>query len=251
MSREATAEDELPPDGEMPSELEEILGEETPLRLSIPDVPDATKPLMPFTGILGVTLEQLGLPDNAKTMGRNNLMKFVQVMTKPVGLINLTNNTDTKVQFARPFTGSFDSVTIFVFLPDQIGLLIQEEGDPTIKISLLPEQLQELYMEAPVVQLKRRPITGRPVEEEIKPPIIIGQNPIMAKTRRRPLVANVPRAPLIEVAQEEKKEEQVVKPVIRKRPVVVQPPQEPQQPQPLNSKPKNVTRRRPRVVNTF
>lgn len=256
MSRESTAEDELPPEGEMPADLEEILGEGTPLRLSIPDVPDSTKPLMPFTGILGVTLEQLGLPDDAKTMDRDNLIKFVQVMSKPVGLINLTGNADTKVQFARPFTGSFDSVTIFVFLPDQIGLLIQEEGESTVKITILPEQLQELYKEAPVVQLKRRPITAPPVEEERKHPIIIGQNPIMAKTRRRPLVANVPRAPLVEVASvvtEAKKEVEpvVAKPAPRKRPVVVQTETVQQaQPSKINNKPKNVTRRRPRVVIT-
>ena len=55
MSREATVENEQPPEGEMPAALEAILGEGTSLRLSIPDVPDETKPLTPFQGILGVT----------------------------------------------------------------------------------------------------------------------------------------------------------------------------------------------------
>ena len=58
MSREATAENEAPPKGEMPAELEAILGEDTPIRLSIPDVPDKTQPLTPYQGILGINLAQ-------------------------------------------------------------------------------------------------------------------------------------------------------------------------------------------------
>jgi hypothetical protein len=191
MSREATAENEEPPEGEMPAELEAILGEGTPLRLSVPDVPDATQPLTPFQGILGVTLSQMGLADDAKKLKKENLIKFVQTASKPIGVIDLTGNNNSdedSVQFVRPFTGSFDSVTIFVFLPDQIGLLIQEEGESSVKIAALPETIQELYKEAAVVQLRRRPVAAV-VEEEKKVPLIIGQNPIMAKPRRKPLVA--------------------------------------------------------------
>jgi hypothetical protein len=200
MSREADAENEEPPEGEMPAELEAILGEGTPLRLSIPDVPDVTKPLTPFQGILGVTLSQMGLADDAKKLKKDNLIKYVQTTSKPVGVIDLTGNNNSEedsVQFVRPFTGSFDSVTIFVFLPDQIGLLIQEEGESSVKIAVLPETLQELYREAAVVQSRRRPVAA-PVEEEKKVPLIIGQNPIMAKPKRKPLVASAPAAPLVE-----------------------------------------------------
>jgi hypothetical protein len=199
MSREADAENEEPPEGEMPAELEAILGEGTPLRLSVPDVPDATQPLAPFQGILGVTLSQMGLADDAKKMKKENLIKFVQTTTKPIGVIDLTGNNNSEedsIQFVRPFTGSFDSVTIFVFLPDQIGLLIQEEGESSVKIASLPETIQELYKEAAVVQMRRRPVAV--VEEEKKVPLIIGQNPIMAKPRRKPLVASAPGAPLVE-----------------------------------------------------
>jgi hypothetical protein len=205
MSREATAENEAPPEGEMPAELKAILGEDTLLRLSIPDVPDKTQPLTPYQGILGITLGQIGLADNATSMKKENLVKYVQITSKPIGLIDLSGNNDTDedpLQFVRPFTGSFDSVTIFVFLPGQIGLLIQEEGEPTVKIASLPDALQELYRSAPVVQMRRRPVaattTTAPVEEERKPPMIIGQNPIMAKTRRKPLVASALTVPLVE-----------------------------------------------------
>ena len=235
MSREATVENEAPPKGEMPAELEAILGEDTPIRLSIPDVPDETQPLMPYQGILGITLGQIGLADDATTMKKENLVKYVQLTSKPIGLIDLSGNNDTDedpIQFVRPFTGSFDSVTIFVFLPGQVGLLIQEEGEPTVKIASLSDALQELYRSAPVVQMRRRPVaatttttttaTALPVEEERKLPLIIGQNPIMAKTRRRPLVASAAAAPLVEA-----------------------------EPKTANNKPKNNknrTRRKPRVA---
>jgi hypothetical protein len=201
MSREANAENEEPPEGEMPAELEAILGEGTPLRLSVPDVPDATQPLAPFQGILGVTLSQMGLADDATKMKKENLIKFVQTTSKPIGVIDLSGNNseEDSIQFVRPFTGSFDSVTIFVFLPDQIGLLIQEEGESSVKIAVLPETLQELYREAAVVQSRRRPVAALATqEEEKKVPLIIGQNPIMAKPRRKPLVASAPSAPLVE-----------------------------------------------------
>ena len=249
MSREATAKNESPPEGEMPSELEEILGKDTPLRLSIPDVPDETKPLTPYQGILGITLDEIGLTDDARTMKKENLVKYVRLTSKPIGIINLSGSNNTKenpIQFVRPFTGSFDSVTIFVFLPGQLGLLIQEEGEPTVKIASLPDDVQELYRNAAVVQMRRRPVaatnatatnvtatnatatnaTVKPPEEERKVPLIIGQNPIMAKTRRKPLVASAVAAPL------------VVAPLVAK----------PLEAKPLEAKPKNRTRRKPRVA---
>jgi hypothetical protein len=250
MSREATVEDEQPPEGEMPESLEAILGEGTTLRLSIPDIPDKTQPLMPFTGILGVTLEQLGLDNNATIIKKENLIKYVQVTTKPIGLIDLRESSESlkdSVQFVKPFTGSFDSVTIFVFLPDQIGILIQEEGDSTVKISALPESIQELYKGAPVVQMKRRVILP-PKEEEIKVPLIIGQNPIMAKLKRRPLVATTAQAPLVPAESKPVEEaKQPLKP--RRRPIVAATAKAKEESNiKPNNKPRNTTKRKPRVA---
>jgi hypothetical protein len=204
MSREATAENEAPPEGELPAALEGILGADTPLRLSVPDVPDATKPLAPFTGLLGVTLDQLGLEDDAKQLKKENLVKYVQVMSKPIGILDLTGG-GARVEFVRPFTGSFDAVTVFVFLPDQIGLLIREEGDSTVKIATLPEAIQEKWRDAAVVQLRKKPaiaaaVTASTQEDEKKVPLVIGQNPIMAKAKRKPLVAQASAAPLVVAA---------------------------------------------------
>lgn len=247
MSREATAENEAPPEGIMPPELETILGKDTPLRLSIPDVPDETQPLTPYQGILGITLDQIGLADNATIMKKENLVKYVELTSKPIGIIDLSGTTNTEenlIQFVRPFTGSFDSVTIFVFLPGQIGLLIQEEGEPTVKIASLPDNLQELYKNA-IIQMRRRhvvadatnatDITNAPVkvvEEERKVPLIIGQNPIMAKTRRKPLVASAVTAPLVEAKPLDAKALDT-KALDAKA---------------LDTKPKNRTRRKPRVA---
>lgn len=213
MSKEEAVEE--PPEGEMPAELEEILGEDTNIRLSIPDITDPTQPLMPFTGILGITLGQFGLPDNATMIKKENLIKYVQTTTKPIGIINLSGSEEEAIQFVRPMTGSFDSVTILVFLPEQRGILIEEEGEPTVKIASLPETIQEIYRESPVIQLRRKQIIT-PIEEKIVP-LIVGQNPVMTKTRRRPLVANAPSAPLIEASK-------------------------------APNKPKNTTRRRPRIA---
>ena len=227
MSRNITAADEIPPEGTMPIELETILGKDTRLRLSIPDVTDQSQPLMPFTGILGITLEQLGLQNTAKILKQENLIKYVQLTSKPIGIINLqtpihSNVIKDVIQFIRPFTGSFNSATIFVFLPDQIGLLIEEEGEPTVKISTLPETIQQIWKNASVVQLRKRQLVI-PAEEEKKVPLIIGQNPIATKPRR-PLVALEPlMQPQIEIKKNNN----------------------------IKNKPKNISRRKPRVAHNI
>jgi hypothetical protein len=109
------------------------------------------------------------------------------------------NSEEDGIQFIKPAVGGpFESVTIIILLVDQIGILIQEEGEPTVKIESLPETLQEVFREAPILRLRKR-LVATPLEEEQKVPLIIGQNPIMAKPRRRPLVATAVQAPLVEV----------------------------------------------------
>lgn len=193
--------DEEEPKGDMPSELQEILGEDTTLRLSIPDVLDKSQPLVPLSGILGITLQQLGLNNVGRRLKKENLVRYVQATSKPIGMIDLSgaNSDEDAIQFIKPAVGGpFDSVTIIIFLSDQVGVLIQEEGESTVKIESLPETLQEVFREAPIVRLRKRPV-AQPLEEEQKVPLIIGQNPIMAKPRRRPLVATAVQAPLVEL----------------------------------------------------
>jgi hypothetical protein len=67
---------------------------------------------------------------------------------------------------------------------------MEEEGNPYVNITSLPETLQELYYKSKLVKLKK--------EEYIEPqiPIIIGQNPIMTKKKRIPLAASKISKPL-------------------------------------------------------
>jgi hypothetical protein len=211
------------PKGKMPQELESILGEDTTLRLSVPDVPDKSQPLVPLSGVLGITLQQLGLNNEEQRLKKENLIKYVQATSKPIGMIDLSgaNSEEDGIQFIKPAVGGpFESVTIIILLVDQVGILIQEEGEPTVKISSLSETLQEVFREAPIVRLRKR-LVSKPLEEEQKVPLIVGQNPIMTKPRRRPLVATTVQAPLVEAS-----------------PPIVQ----------LENKSRNRSRRKPRVA---
>jgi hypothetical protein len=227
MSRNATPEDEVPPEGELPAELAALLGEDTPLRLRVPDVPDTTQPLMPFTGILGVTLEQLGLADDATTIRPENLNKYVLLTSKPVGLIDFRTATGgagsvgPNIMFVRPMTGSFESVTIFVLLPTEIGLLIQEDGESSVKISALPEAIQTKWQEAKIVARPKRPTIAPPPEEEVKIPVLIGKKPIKTTLRKRPLIATIPTAPLVEAPPRNNTvRNTIARKTLKKRPVI-------------------------------
>jgi hypothetical protein len=225
--------DEEQPKGEMPSELKSILGENTTLRLSVPDVPDKSQPLVPLSGVLGITLQQLGLNNEEQRFKKENLIRYVQATSKPIGMIDLSGLNDLDedtIQFIKPAVGGpFESVTIIILLPDQVGILIQEEGEPTVKISSLSETLQEVFREAPIVRLRKR-LVAQPVEEEQKVPLIVGQNPIMAKPRRRPLVATAVQAPLVQAPL-------VQAPLVEAPPTAIAP-----------NKSRNRSRRKPRVA---
>jgi hypothetical protein len=165
MSRE---EENVEKKSELPPELEDMVT--NPNIVLSPEVP-----LSAFQGILGITFEQFGVEEGATILTKDNLIQYVKHTQKPIGMIDLINNT---TQFIRPFNGSFDSVTIFVFLPDRMGLLM-EESEPTVKIASLSEDLQEMYRNAALVQIKKVKV------EQVEQKVVIGQNP----PRRRPRVA--------------------------------------------------------------
>jgi hypothetical protein len=147
-----------PPEGELSPELQQILGEETNLRLLVPRNPNQEQPLLPFTSIFGMTLNQLGLKDNDSLLTRKALIKYVQETSLPIGMINLTGKpyeNEPPIQFVRPATGIFTSVMVVVFLPDRIGLLTEEIGVPTVTISVFSELLQERWKKAGMVMLQK------------------------------------------------------------------------------------------------
>jgi hypothetical protein len=156
-SREQT-EVRTPPDGELSPELQQILGEDTNLRLLVPRNPNQEQPLLPFTSIFGMTLNQLGLQNNDSLLTRKALIKYVQETSLPIGMINLTGKpyeNEPLIQFVRPATGIFTSVMVVVFLPGRIGLLTEEIGVPTVTISTFSESLQERWKKAGIVLLQK------------------------------------------------------------------------------------------------
>jgi len=195
MSKEPDDSDITVPEG---LELKELLGEDSNLRVRILEQKDPSKPLLPFTSILGISLGGLGLNENATIFGKEQLITYVRKISKPIGMINLIelSDDDKNIQFVKPFIGSFDKVMILVFLPNAIGVLIEENGNPEVKLASLPERIQERWKSAGLVQKN----VERKQVEEVEPvaPVLIGQNPLIRKPRK-PLVAQA--AQVAQVAQ--------------------------------------------------
>jgi len=193
-SREATEDDHTVPEGEMPAALQAIMGADTPFRLRIPPNVNPAQPFLPFTAILGITMGQLGLEEDAPRLTKNALIQYVKYTSKPIGIINLTGDVpegEKDVMFARPFTGVFQSVTILVFLPGQTGILVEEDGVSTVHLANLPEAIQLRWKSAGLVQMRTK--QAAPVAA----PIEIGKNPqvpvvplvVQAAQKRGPRIA--------------------------------------------------------------
>lgn len=184
MSREPDETDRQLPDGELPDALRQLIGEDTSLRLRVPSNSNPLQPLIPFTSILGLTLEQLGLNDNSPRFTKEALVQYVRRTSTPIGMINLSGvipDDEKQIMFAKPFSGSFLSSIILVFLPDRAGLLVEENGVPTVKIANLPDVIVQRWKQAGLVTLRKK----QPVEEEKEeqPPV-----PLAARVRRGPRV---------------------------------------------------------------
>ncbi len=231
MSREFDNSDKkIPEDTEMTPELYELFGEDTQLRLKIPKIKDKSSPLLPFTTIIGLTLEQLGLNTDATILSKESLIKYVKLTSKPIGIINFRENINlnNRIQFVKPASGSFDSVILFVFLEDTVGIMIEEDGNPYVKIDKLPGIIKDRWLSAGIVMIRKKPV----IEEEQKVPVIIGKNPPMFKRKKPLIVAEMEKKEVVEekpvirrrkiIEQEEKKDVAEEKPVIRRRKIIAQ-----------------------------
>jgi hypothetical protein len=133
---------------------------------------------LPFTAILGLTLDQLGLEQNATRLNKNALIQYVRNTSKPIGMINLTGEIpegEKEIMFARPAIGIFHAVTILVFLPGQAGILVEEDGVPTVHLSNLPPAVNERWKSAGLVQMRLKQAIPA-----VAPPVEIGRNPVVA-----------------------------------------------------------------------
>jgi len=208
MSREVV-EEKYDSEDELPRSLIPIVGEDSPFHIDIPRSTSAV-PFAPFVAILGVTMEQIGMKPSDTILTIDNMIQYVNETSRPIGMINVRNGID--IQFARPRTGQFDTVTVIVYLEDALGILVEEEGNSTIRIASMPPALEEAWENANVPPIVKR--------EEVEEPRILmvpGRNPVMAKQKRKPLVAKAIQEPLVEVPYVEKPVE--VKKATRKPPV--------------------------------
>ena len=198
MSRE---EDEIKVEQALPNPLQALLGDST-LRL-IESSESSQNPLMGLTGLLGIPLEQFKLKEDARTVTIENLTEYVRSASKPVGLINPSANPP--IQFVRPERGDWDTLFLIVVLGDRIGVLV-EGVEPAVQIASLTGRLAERWKEAGIVKLRRRPpIAEGPRASDIQ----------AAVPRRRPAIIQAP--PLVEKPADEQ-------PIIEKRVPRVRPP---------------------------
>lgn len=187
---------------EIPDLLLPILGRGSPYRIDIPP-PNRATPFAPFSAIIGATMEQIGMEPKDTMLTIEHMIQYVNETSRPIGMINVRDGID--VQFARPRTGQFNRVTVIVYLEGAIGILVEEEGNPTIRTALMPPKLNEAWENASVPPIVKR----EPVEERVL--MVPGRNPVMAQQKRKPMVARLVQEPLVEVPFEEKPVEVKVK----------------------------------------
>ena len=192
MSREVV--EEKHDNDELPRSLIAVIGEGSPYHVIIP--PANRVPFAPFAAILGVTMEQIGMEPKDTMLTVKHMIQYVNETSRPIGMINVRNRID--VQFARPQTGQFDTVVIIVYLEDAIGILVEGEGNLTIRTTNMPPELDDAWENANLPPIVKR----EPEEERIL--MVPGRNPVMAKQKKKPLVARAVQEPLVEVPFVEK-----------------------------------------------
>ena len=193
MSQDVT-EEKYDVENNMPRSLLPIFGEESPFHIVIPQIRNAATRFAPFAAILGITMEQIGMEPSDTMLTIDNMIQYVNETSRPIGIINARNGID--IQFARPRTGQFDTVTIIVYMEDTMGIVVEDEGNSTIRIASMPPALQDAWQKANLPPIVKR---EEPMEERV---LVPGRNPVAKK--RRPLVAKEVQEPLVKAPFVEK-----------------------------------------------
>jgi len=188
MSREEEKyEEEQESSTAMPAELYRLVGDRYTFHVA--DEMDANRPLLPFMGALGITLEEIGLDETATMLRPSHLSAYVKLTHRPIGIIQQRDANEKEIQIVRPSRGSTDTIVFLVFLADQIGIL-EDKGDPHLPIDTLPATLLDAWKTAPLVMIRPRPLPPaslRPVEPVINPAVPAPTIPLIAPRRiRRP-----------------------------------------------------------------
>jgi len=213
MSGDAEAEEKYDKEDALPTSLIPIFGKGSTYHVNIPP-PHPSKPFAPFAAMLGVTMEQIGMEPSDTMLTVEHMIQYVNETSRPIGIIDVRNRID--IQFARPRTGQFDTVTIIIYMEDAIGVLM-EDSNSTIRIASMPTELAAAWKIASVPPIVKKD----PVEEE-SILMVPGKNQIMVKKKRKPLVARRIQEPLVAVPFVEKPIEVAIKKKPQRAPIASQ-----------------------------
>lgn len=189
MSRET---DEKISEETLPQEIKAVIGD-APLELYIPPNQDPDKPFVSFQGILNVDLDKIGMNETSLIMDDTNLTKYTNVTGLPIGFIN-----EGRFEFARPDKGSFTSILVFVRVGSSVGILIENEGNSTVSVGLLPEPTTIYIVKKKKKQYK--PLIDGDQEELPQLPLVgtdLVQKPLppIATAAKKPIVRDEPAKP--------------------------------------------------------
>jgi hypothetical protein len=207
MSREEEKQEQ--PEATLPPALQELLGDTT-FTLQVSDHMDPSSPLLPLTSILGVTMEQLGLPEDAPILTKGSLIQYVKRMLKPIGLINLTGQTIEgiqPIQFVKPKKGEFITMILLVLLPDQVGVLL-EEGSVDVEIASFPPVLRSRWEEAGEIDIVRKPDLAKPAAKPVLAKPVLAK-PVLASMAPSTKPSLAKTAPMVAIENEESIDESI------------------------------------------
>jgi len=140
MSREGIEEKSL---GILPIPLQEIFGTDTPLYMHIPDDQDAETPFLSIASIVRVPLKELQIDNTAQTLTKENLMAYVSHTHRPIGFIDVD---EQKFEFVKEDVNTYLTILVIVRINGTIGVLIENNMDNFISISLLPDSITDKWI---------------------------------------------------------------------------------------------------------